>query len=413
MFLLLILSSIACVSNSSHSVVDDHINFSDGPPIIDATSLITPSSSRQEVIKKLRKAAHDWGFFTIINHGISPLLIENLLNETQTFFNSGPSILNPIRRTITNSRGYTDQEYTKQKIDAKHIFDVGHKPYSNLSDSDPKNIVLDGYNQWPSSPEFIIFRNIVMEYYEECAKLSEILLEAIMESLATEEEANLQQYSIQSDFMEHTSFIRLNYYPFLNNTIAASHSVSSTTNSATATDSTISISIYGTIESSPSHSTSSSETQKHNISKIESTEILGVSRHTDAGALTVLLQDSVSALEVYTGSKQDFSDGTWVPVTPVSGGLTINVGDMLQVWSNDVFKAAEHRVKASTGNRTRLSVPFFYNPSYTALVTPKLSSRHLVARYRPILWGDFRRERFLGDFSNRGREVQIEDYRIV
>ena len=62
---------------------------------------------------------------------------------------------------------------------------------------------------------------------------------------------------------------------------------------------------------------------------------LGVSRHTDAGALTVLLQDPnpavTSGLEVYSGSKQDAGDGRWVPVTPVPGALTINTGDMLQV----------------------------------------------------------------------------------
>ena len=31
-------------------------------------------------------------------------------------------------------------------------------------------------------------------------------------------------------------------------------------------------------------------------------------------------------------------------------------------------------------------------------------------RYGPIQWGDFRLQRFLGDFADRGKEVQIEDY---
>ena len=58
---------------------------------------------------------------------------------------------------------------------------------------------------------------------------------------------------------------------------------------------------------------------------------MGVSRHTDAGGFTVLLQDSVPGLEVYSGSKEDNDDGEWISVPPVINGLTINIGDMLQV----------------------------------------------------------------------------------
>ena len=55
-------------------------------------------------------------------------------------------------------------------------------------------------------------------------------------------------------------------------------------------------------------------------------------RHTDAGVLTILLQDNAhSALQVYSGSKEDFGDGEWVNVDPVPGALTVNIGDMLQV----------------------------------------------------------------------------------
>lgn len=81
---------------------------------------------------------------------------------------------------------------------------------------------------------------------------------------------------------------------------------------------------------------------------------MGISRHTDAGALTILLQvarvnsDSTcyvdssgdanscdmtvdGGLEVYTGSKEDNADGQWVPVAPIANTLVINTGDMLQV----------------------------------------------------------------------------------
>jgi hypothetical protein len=50
-----------------------------------------------------------------------------------------------------------------------------------------------------------------------------------------------------------------------------------------------------------------------------------VSRHKDAGALTILLQDDVGGLEVRR------KDGEWISVQPDSQALVINVGDVIQV----------------------------------------------------------------------------------
>ena len=138
---------------------------------------------------------------------------------------------------------------------------------------------------------------------------------------------------------------------------------------------------------------------------------LGISRHTDAGALTLLLQDEVPALEVYSGTKQDNGDGEWVPVDPIEGAFTVNTGDMLQVWSNNVIQAPEHRVRAST-KRERLSAAFFFNPNYDTQIAPSPSSLHphALPLYRPFSWGEFRSKRYQGDYADVGREVQIEDY---
>ena len=53
---------------------------------------------------------------------------------------------------------------------------------------------------------------------------------------------------------------------------------------------------------------------------------LGVGRHKDAGALTVLAQDHVGGLQV-----KRKSDGEWIPVKPTPDAFIINVGDMFQV----------------------------------------------------------------------------------
>jgi isopenicillin N synthase-like dioxygenase len=60
-------------------------------------------------------------------------------------------------------------------------------------------------------------------------------------------------------------------------------------------------------------------------------------------------------------------------------------------------------------SRERVSIPFFYNPSYDADIQPLRG----VAAYRPLNWGEFRRRRADGDFANYGTEVQISEWCIA
>ncbi len=131
----------------------------------------------------------------------------------------------------------------------------------------------------------------------------------------------------------------------------------------------------------------------------------GISHHSDSGALTVLLQDEVAGLQV-------MRDGHWFEVLPVAGSLTINIGDLMQVWSNDRYLAPLHRVRASSG-KDRFSAAYFCNPDYSAVVEPVAATLSAApARYRPVHWGEFRRQRALGDYGDYGEEIQISRYRL-
>ena len=60
---------------------------------------------------------------------------------------------------------------------------------------------------------------------------------------------------------------------------------------------------------------------------------VGVGRHSDLGALTVLLQDGIGGL--YVKVEDDIENvgkkGEWMEIPPIDGAIVINVGDALQV----------------------------------------------------------------------------------
>jgi isopenicillin N synthase-like dioxygenase len=61
----------------------------------------------------------------------------------------------------------------------------------------------------------------------------------------------------------------------------------------------------------------------------------------------------------------------------------INTGDVMQVWSNDRYRAPTHRVKAQK-HAARYSAPFFYNPSYGTNYAPCLPS--VLSGTEPPRW---------------------------
>ncbi len=144
------------------------------------------------------------------------------------------------------------------------------------------------------------------------------------------------------------------------------------------------------------------ETQRARAGELTNHD-LGIHPHTDAGGLTVLAHDGVPGLQVAQA-------GAWHTVVAEPDSLIINIGDMLQVWSNDRFKAPEHRVLASK-DRPRYSAAYFYNPAYETVCRP-LEDDTALHRYRPVSWREFRDQRAAGDYADVGEEVQISWYRV-
>lgn len=325
-------------------------------PIIDVGSLVH-GGPLDNVVGAIGAACRELGFFHIINHGIEWSLVGRVQMAQREFFASPRSVKRAVLRSKDNARGYYDRELTKNSRDKKEVFDFGFKPAPELADDDPANWTVDGYNQWPASLPG--FKQTMEAYFEACQKLALTLTGGICLSLDLEND-RLHPYLVDI----HTSFVRLNYYPK-----------------------------QDPMDNNPD-------------AAVAPLGEMGVHHHSDAGILTLLLQDEVAGLEVC-------NEGEWILVDPVPGGLFVNLGDMMQVFSNDRYKAPLHRVLAST-DRERYSVPFFYNPSYDTDCYPfeALVDERDPAHYTKINWGEFRKRRSDGDYADYGEEVQITDYRI-
>jgi isopenicillin N synthase-like dioxygenase len=88
----------------------------------------------------------------------------------------------------------------------------------------------------------------------------------------------------------------------------------------------------------------------------------GVGEHTDYGLLTLLLQDDVPGLQVRTPQG-------WLDAPPLPGTLVCNIGDMLDRLTGGTCRSTPHRVRNASG-RERFSFPLFFDPDFTARVTP-------------------------------------------
>lgn len=89
-------------------------------------------------------------------------------------------------------------------------------------------------------------------------------------------------------------------------------------------------------------------------------EVNGLMPHTDSDFLTILHQDQVGGLQL-------IKDGKWIAVRPNPDALIINIGDLFQAWSNDVYKSVQHRV-VTNQEYERFSTAYFLCPSYETVI---------------------------------------------
>ncbi len=133
---------------------------------------------------------------------------------------------------------------------------------------------------------------------------------------------------------------------------------------------------------------------------------VALGHHTDLGLLTLLIQDDVGGLQAQSG------DHGWIDVEPRPGTIVVNLADCMQVWTNDRYKAAIHRVLPMT-TTTRMSVPYFYNPPRDATIEPIAELADGTPTYKPFSFRTYIDARTADNFADAGAEdAQIADYAI-
>ena len=120
------------------------------------------------------------------------------------------------------------------------------------------------------------------------------------------------------------------------------------------------------------------------------------SAHSDFGACTICaIEDKPSGLQAMN------RDGEWVDVPVVADGFSINLGDQMQLWTNNKWVSTVHRVTnpprdQSIGSR-RQSMIFFFYTNYDSIIEcfPSCHSADNPAKYPPVSTGKNLLDKFL------------------
>ena len=120
--------------------------MADGPPVIDVSAAVAaygdpaalaePGSARAlaaaATISAIARACSEWGFFQAVGHGIREQVLDDFDTAMRAFFALPRARKAAIRRTARNSRGWFDDELTKQTRDWKQCLDVGQAGWSEI-----------------------------------------------------------------------------------------------------------------------------------------------------------------------------------------------------------------------------------------------------------------------------------------
>jgi isopenicillin N synthase-like dioxygenase len=292
------------------SLVAARVSLDEIPVIDFAPFLHGDAPARAAVAEKIGDACRNIGFFYVINHGVPETLVADVYAQSKRFFALPAAQKAEI--AIENSlchRGYF--QLGGENLDPARQKTVGDlKEGIKIGRDLPAThrlvaagTPLHGPNQWPQNLPG--WREVMEDYY------------AAMEFLGRE---LLHAFALALDIPE-TYFDRWLDAP---------------------------MTTLGPLHYPP---------QRGHITEAQ----IGAGAHTDYGCLTMLAQDDAGGLQVRNAA------GIFIDAPPIPGSFVVNIGDMMERWTNGVFTSTLHRVINISG-RERYSIPFFFDPDFYAPV---------------------------------------------
>lgn len=123
------------------------------PPLVDIAPLLHPDQFSVEEVKntfqEISIASQRWGFYHVINHDINDELLNGMKTQMRLFFSQPLELKKSVKRSENNSRGYANDELTKQRLDLKEVYDFGpsNNDVSDLTVEAQRDLRIDGFNQ--------------------------------------------------------------------------------------------------------------------------------------------------------------------------------------------------------------------------------------------------------------------------
>jgi isopenicillin N synthase-like dioxygenase len=311
-------------------------------PILDIAPLLASDADPESVrhtAERIDQACRDVGFFYVRNHGITEGDREAAFAEVERFFDLPTAEkMKLCMRESSQFRGYVPLcgEVTEGKKDWHECFDLQPLSRGSAAAGEGAGVsrhALDDPGQWPEA--LLSFRQVMMQSWDQLYRLAGKLAEGIALSLG------LPARYFEAFAGDELCALRLIHYPPFAETAGADD--------------------------------------------VEA----GMGAHCDLGFLAILQQDEVGGLEVMR------ADGQWIEAAHIPGTFLVNIGEMMQRWTNDRYRATLHRVRLP-GDRSRYAMPFFFEPRYDTVVVPLpvcCDADH-PPRYEPFLFGDYLTGRF-------------------
>jgi len=115
--------------------------------------------------------------------------------------------------------------------------------------------------------------------------------------------------------------------------------------------------------------------------------------HGDINLITLLMGASADGLQVLR------HDGVWIPITVVDDAIVVNIGDMMERYTNGKLKSTIHRVvnpeNKEEMKKSRYSIPFFMHPKpeMSLACLDNCITKDNPKKYEDITAGEFLDER--------------------